>query len=86
MSKKKPIEIQINDKIVVEPDSIYKSKVIRSGNGAVINSFKRYIGKEVIVVVVNKIKKRKRKDDGLDDDLQLGSDIYEANKKEIDRL
>jgi putative transposon-encoded protein len=56
MSKTKPITITINDKIEVKPDGIYRSEVVKSGNGAVIKFFKRFIKKKVIVLVEDKIK------------------------------
>lgn len=67
MSKKEPIIVKIRGNIEVEPDSVYSAEVIKSGNGAVIKSFKRYLGKQVIVIVggikmEDKEKKKKRKD------------------------
>lgn len=60
MSKKNPIIIEINKKIIVEPSGIFEGKVIVSGNGAVISFFKRFIGKEVIILVKDKIKIQKK--------------------------
>lgn len=53
---KKPIKIVINDVIEVMPEGIYKSEVVKSGNGAVIKFFKRFIKKKVIILVEDKIK------------------------------
>lgn len=55
MSKKKPIMINVGEKIFVDPDGVYRSKVIKSGNGGVIKFFKKFIGREVIVIVEDKI-------------------------------
>ena len=57
MTRKKALRVIINETIEVEPDGIYKAKVIPSGNGAVISFFKRFIGKNVFVIVIDKIKK-----------------------------
>lgn len=56
MSKKQPINIHIKKDIEVEPENIFISRVVSSGNGAVIKSFKRFKGKNVIVLVVDKMK------------------------------
>jgi putative transposon-encoded protein len=57
MSRQKPIKININKHINITPEQVYESTVTKSGNGAVIKSFKKYIGKEVIVIVKKKIKR-----------------------------
>ena len=66
MSRKKPIILEYEGRIKVNPTDIYSAKVIASGNGAVISSFKRYIGKKVVVIVgdkiVNKINKKEKAD------------------------
>ena len=65
MSRKQPISINIKGSIEVEPGGIYLSEVVPSGNGAVIKSFKRFEGKEVIVLVVDKMKSQKNKKEKL---------------------
>lgn len=49
MSRKKPIKLDISKDI--DPLAIFESVVVKSGNGAVIKAFKRYLGKEVIVII-----------------------------------
>lgn len=56
MSRKKPITIKIVDKIEVYPDAIYEKTVKKTGNGAAIPFYKKYIGDEVIVIVKEEIK------------------------------
>jgi len=60
MNKQNPITIEIEEKLNITPDDIYKAIVVKSGNGAVIKSFKKYIGKEVIVIIANKVKIKKK--------------------------
>ena len=54
MSRKEPIEIRINKNISILPESIYEAKVLKSGSGAVISSYKRFIGKKVLVIIIDK--------------------------------
>jgi putative transposon-encoded protein len=61
MSRQKPIQIKIKDNIEVLPEGIYNSTVVKSGNGAVIKFYKKFIGQEVIIMVVNKMAKKKEK-------------------------
>jgi len=82
MSKKKPIEIIINKKLVVEPDGIYESKVVPSGTGAVINFYKKFIGKEVLILIKDKITKgkpKKKESRSMKEGLELAHEIAEAN-------
>ncbi len=65
MSRKEPININIRGNIEVEPGGVYLSEVVPSGNGAVIKFFKRFEGKEVIILVVDKMKSQKRKSEKL---------------------
>ena len=65
MSRKQPININIKGSIEIEPGGIYLSEVVPSGNGAVIKFFKRFEGKDVIVLVVDKMKKQKNKKEKL---------------------
>jgi len=60
MSKIKPITIEIEEKLNVMPRDIYNATVVKSGNGAVIKSFKKFLGKEVIVIIADKVKLRKK--------------------------
>ena len=59
MSKKKPIEIDVNDHYEVFPDGVFESKVVNSGNGASIPFYKRFLGDEVVVIVKDKIIEQK---------------------------
>lgn len=61
MSKQKPVKIIINDTIEVKPEGIYRSEVVKSGNGAVIKFFKRFIKKKVIVIVEGKQNDKRRR-------------------------
>ena len=63
MSKQDPISIEIEEKIKVEPKDIYRAQVVKSGNGAVIKSFKRFLGQDVIVIVADKLKISKKTKD-----------------------
>ena len=60
MGKQNPITIEIEEKLNVQPKDIYRTMVVKSGNGAVIKSFKRFLGQEVIVIVADKIKNKKK--------------------------
>ena len=60
MSKKEPIKIEIEKTLNIDPGDIYTAKVVSSGNGAIIKSFKRYIGKDVVVIMANKINTKKK--------------------------
>jgi len=60
MSKIKPITIEIEEKLNVMPRDIYNATVVKSGNGAVIKSFKKFLGKEVIVIIADKVKLKKK--------------------------
>jgi len=64
MSKKKPIEINIGGKLWVVPNGIFISRVVHSGNGAVIKFFKRFLDKEVIVIVAESIKNKEILNEG----------------------
>ena len=82
MSKKEPIKIEIEKTLNVEPEDIYITKVIKSGNGAIISSFKRYIGKEVIIIMADKIKKKKKsKEDDVVDATEMAYEF--RDKKEV---
>ena len=60
MSKQEPITIEIEEKLNVMPKDIYRAEVVKSGNGAIVKSFKRFLGQEVIVIVADKIKNKKK--------------------------
>ena len=60
MSRIKPITIEIEEKLNVRPSDIYNATVVKSGNGAVIKSFKKFLGKEVIVIIADKVKLKKK--------------------------
>ncbi len=72
MSKQKPITIEIEERLNILPEDIYKAAVVKSGNGAVIKSFKKFLGKEVVVIVASKIKQKKK--------------TKEEEKQEMDQL
>jgi len=72
MSKQNPITIEIEERLNILPEDIYKATVVKSGNGAVIKSFKKFLGKEVIVIVASKIKTKKK--------------TKEEEKQEMDQL
>ena len=57
---REPIKIEIGKNLEVEPEEIYQSNVVKSGNGAVIKSFKRFLGKKAVVIIANKIIKTNR--------------------------
>jgi len=48
MSKNKEIKINLGEE---KFEAMFESEVKPSGNGAVINAYKKYIGKKVIVLV-----------------------------------
>lgn len=50
MSRKKPIPVRIKD-IEANPDNVFTAKVIAQGNGAKISFYKKFIGREVYVIV-----------------------------------
>lgn len=50
MSRKEPIEIEFKNKKIV-PELIYEANVVKSGNGAVIKSYKRFIGKAATIII-----------------------------------
>ncbi len=60
MSKQKVITIEIEEKLNVRPMDIYNATVVKSGNGAVIKSFKKFLGKKVIVIIADKVKLKKK--------------------------
>ena len=83
MSKQNPIQIEIEEKLNVLPEDIYRATVVKSGNGAVIKSFKRFLGKEVIVIVADKIKpKKKTKEEKIQRFNQLMENAGEEGWKE----
>lgn len=51
MSRKEPNRIKIEREIVVEPDDVFESEVVKSGGGAVVKAFKRHIGKKAVVII-----------------------------------
>jgi len=59
MSRKKPMEININSNINVEQNGVYVSNVRKSGNGATIGFYKEFIGEEVLIIRVKKMKDKK---------------------------
>lgn len=57
MSNKKPIQITINERIEVIPEAIFEGVVTEHGNGAKVGVPKHFIGKKVIVIVADKVRK-----------------------------
>ena len=55
MSHKNPIKVKLKKEYIVDPENAYKGKVIKSGNGAVIKSFKRFIGKDALIIIEDKM-------------------------------
>jgi len=87
MSRKRPINININENIKVKPSGIYLSEVVPSGNGAVIKFFKRFKGKKVIVLVIDKMKRKKKEEEKMNkedlmDIADFTEDAYLYSKKE----
>lgn len=72
MSKKQPIKINLKDEIVVSPEDYFESKIVKSGNGAVAQAYKRYIGKDCLIIVKSK---KKQKKDTREDDWDSSSNI-----------
>jgi len=62
MSKKRPVNIKIRGDIEVEPGGVFLSEVVKSGNGAVVKFFKKFLGEEVLIMVVNKMKRKQKKE------------------------
>lgn len=86
MSRKKPIKITIDE--IDNPEAIFESEVVKSGNGAVIRSYLRYLGREVIVIVKKQKDPRqkpysKKEQDALDKNWkeQEGDGYFKAIKK-----
>jgi putative transposon-encoded protein len=50
MSKKEPIEIEFKNKKII-PELVYEGTVVKSGNGAVIKSYKRFMGRMATIIV-----------------------------------
>ena len=51
MSKKQPVRVRVRSEYIVEPQEVYTSKVTKSGSGAAIKSFKRFIGREALIIM-----------------------------------
>lgn len=76
MSRKKPIKIKINDVVEVWPDGTFESKVVKSGNGAVINFYKKFIGSAVVVIVKDKIKDEDVISENIEENKKLAKKYY----------
>ena len=77
--KDQKIKIKIEEHLDLVPADIYLSKVVKSGTGAVINSYKKYIGKEVVVIMANKIKKQIKMEEKKDEKKQFEEDLESAS-------
>jgi putative transposon-encoded protein len=64
MSKKQPNKVRVKSEYVVEPEEAYSAIVTKAGTGASIKSFKKFIGREALVIL-----KRKSKDNGEEKDI-----------------
>lgn len=51
MSRIKPVRIKIKEEMTLRPDEIYSAKVVKSGNGAVIKSYKKFIGRTATIII-----------------------------------
>jgi len=51
MSRKQPIEINVQKRFKVKPEAVFESKVVSSGNGAVIPFYKRFLNKKVLIII-----------------------------------
>lgn len=77
MSKRSPVSIKLFKEYKLFPEDCFESVIVKDGNGAKIKAFKRYIGKEVIVMI-KKLKKSKIKDEINDEELtELGAELDE---------
>ena len=72
-------EEKIEEYLDVTPSEIYLSKVVPSGTGAVINSYKKHIGKEVVVILSDKIKKQIERESKVDEKKQFEEDMESAS-------
>ena len=55
MSKKSPV---VFDGFVLEPGCfVFKGKVVRQGNGACISFYKRFVGRNVTIILDEEVKK-----------------------------
>jgi len=67
MNRKRPITIEIGETIEVFPDGVFEGKVVKYGNGAMIKSYKKFIGEEAVVIIKDKMKNKsnnKLREDG----------------------
>jgi len=60
MSRKEPIEIGIEGNLKLNPNGVFRGIVKKSGNGAAISFYKRFLGEEVIIIRVNKMKNKEK--------------------------
>jgi len=51
MSRKKPVRIKLRENYEVNPEFAYRGDVVKSGSGAVVKSFKKFIGKKATVII-----------------------------------
>ena len=77
--KDKKIKINIEEHIDVSPAEIYLAKVVKSGTGAVINSYKKYIGKEVVVIIADKIETQTKMEKKKNEEKQIEEDMESAD-------
>jgi putative transposon-encoded protein len=51
MSRIKPVRIKVGKELLLHPEEIYSAKVVKSGNGAVIKSYKKFIGRTATIII-----------------------------------
>jgi putative transposon-encoded protein len=67
MTKFEPFKVKVAGEIEVKKGGVFESKVVQRGNEAVIPAFKEFIGKEVLVILDDKIKRHDRSWDDIFD-------------------
>ena len=51
MSKAKPLLIHLKDDITISSDVIYRSKIVKFGNGAMAQAYKKHIGRDCLIII-----------------------------------
>ena len=81
MSHKNPKAIKIKSEITVNPELTYTAEVVKSGSGAVIHSYKRFLGYNAVVILEKPFKEsKKEKDAKLSELTQLDYDLKSLSK------
>ncbi len=58
--KTKVGKVKVGKDLIIEPKEIYSTLVIAKGNKAIIESYKEFIGEEVIVIIPKKCTKKRK--------------------------